>query len=60
MPISGVNIIDPISKKGTLSDFEGNFKLNNLKKGSKIEFSYLGYKVNAESVAEGYVWRISR
>jgi len=44
MPISGVNVSDPLSKKGTLSDFEGNFKLNNLKKGSKIEFSYLGYK----------------
>ena len=45
-PIPGVNIVIQETTSGTQTDFDGKFKLNKVKKGEKIVFSYVGY-VNA-------------
>ena len=43
-PIPGVNIVVQGTSTGTSTDFEGNFKLNKLKKGDKILISFVGYQ----------------
>tara|TARA_X000000950_G_scaffold177507_1_gene215399 strand:+ start:399 stop:3416 length:3018 start_codon:yes stop_codon:yes gene_type:complete len=43
-PIPGVNIINIESGTGTLSDFDGNFSIDNLSEGDEIEFSYIGFQ----------------
>lgn len=42
-PLVGVSVIVQGSKTGTMTDIDGKFKLDNLKKGTKIQFSYVGY-----------------
>ena len=42
-PIPGVNIINNSTGNGTLSDFDGNFSIDNLSEGDEIEFSYIGF-----------------
>jgi TonB-linked SusC/RagA family outer membrane protein len=43
-PLPGVNVVIQGSAQGTSTDFDGKFKLSNLKKGDKIGFSFIGYK----------------
>jgi TonB-linked SusC/RagA family outer membrane protein len=43
IPLTGVNITVKNSSTGTITDFDGNFKLNAVPKGAKVVFSYLGY-----------------
>lgn len=43
-PLPGVNVIVKGTSNGTTTDFDGNFVLNNVKKGDKISFSYIGFK----------------
>jgi TonB-dependent starch-binding outer membrane protein SusC len=43
-PIPGVNVLVQGSSGGTQTDFDGKFKLANVKKGDKVVFSYIGYK----------------
>jgi TonB-dependent starch-binding outer membrane protein SusC len=43
-PIPGVNVLVQGSPGGTQTDFDGKFKLANVKKGDKVVFSYIGYK----------------
>jgi TonB-dependent starch-binding outer membrane protein SusC len=43
-PIPGVNINIQGSATGTSTDFDGKFKLQNVKKGDKVVFSFIGYK----------------
>lgn len=45
-PLPGVNVVIQGAANGTQTDFDGKFKLNKVKKGEKIVFSYVGY-VNA-------------
>lgn len=40
----GVNVIVKNSIKGDVTDFDGNYKINDVPKGSILVFSYLGYK----------------
>lgn len=42
-PIPGVNVVIKGSGTGTQTDFDGKFKLSDVKKGDVIVFSYLGY-----------------
>ncbi|MDN3671598.1 SusC/RagA family TonB-linked outer membrane protein [Flavobacterium branchiarum] len=42
-PIPGVNINVQGSTNGTSTDFDGKFKLSNLKSGDKVVASYIGY-----------------
>ncbi len=41
--IPGVNVVVKGSAKGTSSDFDGKFKLQNIKKGDIVLFSFVGY-----------------
>ena len=43
-PIPGVNVVIQGTTNGTSTDFEGKFKIPKIKKGSKIIFSFIGYK----------------
>lgn len=42
-PLPGVNILVKNTSKGTTSDFDGNFTINDVPMNSVLEFSYLGY-----------------
>ncbi len=42
--LPGVNVIVKNSSKGDVTDFDGNYKISSVSKGSIIVFSYLGYK----------------
>ena len=41
-PIIGASVYDPISKTGTVTDLDGNFKLK-AAKGTKLQISYVGF-----------------
>ncbi len=43
-PIPGVNVLVQGSPGGTQTDFDGKFKLPNVKKGNNVVFSYIGYR----------------
>ena len=43
-PLSGVNIQVEDKNQGAVSDFDGNFTIENFQSGSTLVFSYLGYK----------------
>ena len=42
-PLPGVNVVIQGAANGTQTDFDGKFKLNKVKRGEKIVFSYVGY-----------------
>lgn len=44
LPLPGVNVTVEGTQNGSATDFDGKFKLSNLKKGDKIVFSYIGFK----------------
>lgn len=41
-PLIGVNILEKGSQNGTVTDFDGKFKIS-VNKGSMLEFTYIGY-----------------
>ncbi len=43
-PLPGVNVLLKDNNKGTVTDFDGRFEMNDVKQGQTIVFSYLGYK----------------
>ncbi|WP_166959447.1 SusC/RagA family TonB-linked outer membrane protein [Yeosuana marina] len=43
IPIPGVNVIVKNTSKGAVTDFDGNFTINGVDKGSTLMFSYIGY-----------------
>ena len=43
MPLSGVTVYQPETNNGVISDFDGNFVINNITVGSDLEFSFLGF-----------------
>ncbi|MDN3723475.1 TonB-dependent receptor [Aequorivita sp. SDUM287046] len=52
LPISGVNVIIKDSNKGTLTNGEGVFKIENLSSGSYIlSVSYVGYKTREMNIS---------
>ncbi|WP_297891774.1 TonB-dependent receptor [uncultured Capnocytophaga sp.] len=44
MPLPGVSVVIKGTTKGVATDFDGNFSLNNVPKGTVLEFSSVGYK----------------
>lgn len=42
--LPGVNVLVKGTQNGVATDFDGNFTLNNLKKGDVVVFTYIGYK----------------
>ena len=43
LPLSGVTVYQPETNNGVISDFDGNFVINNITEGSDLEFSFLGF-----------------
>ena len=41
LPLSGVTVYQPETNNGVISDFDGNFVINNITVGSNLEFSFL-------------------
>ncbi len=42
-PIPGVNVLVKNTNKGAVTDFDGNFTITDIKIGSTLSFSYIGY-----------------
>lgn len=42
-PIPGVNVVVQGASTGASTDFDGRFKLSNIKNGDKVVFSFIGY-----------------
>ena len=42
-PVPGANILVKNTSQGTISDFDGNFTINDVAVGSTLIFSYVGY-----------------
>ena len=51
-PLIGVNIMIKGGTTGTITDFNGEFSINNVKKGDVIEVSYIGYKTQYITVGD--------
>lgn len=45
IPLPGVSVLVKGTTKGTSTDFDGNYKINNVNVKSVLVFRYLGYKV---------------
>ncbi|WP_027138063.1 SusC/RagA family TonB-linked outer membrane protein [Gaetbulibacter saemankumensis] len=43
IPIAGVNIIVKNTNQGSVSDFDGNFSITDVKAGATLTFSFIGY-----------------
>lgn len=43
-PLIGVNIVVTGTSTGTITDFDGNYTLPDVKKGTSLTFSFLGYQ----------------
>ena len=56
--LPGVNVIVKNSSKGDVTDFDGNYKISEVPKGSTLVFSYLGYQ-NKELLVEQEVINVS-
>ena len=48
-PIPGVNVTVQGANQSTSTDLDGTFKLSKVKKGDKIVFSFIGYKIETIS-----------
>ncbi len=44
MPIPGVNVIVKGTSKGSTTDFDGNYTVNNVQKNDTLVYSYIGFK----------------
>ena len=44
LPIPGVNVQVSGTSSGTATDFDGSFKLSNVKTGARVNFSFVGYE----------------
>lgn len=43
MPLLGVNVLVKDQERGTTTDFDGNFTLENISAGDVLQFSYVGF-----------------
>ena len=42
-PLIGVSVVVKGTSKGSVTDYDGNYALNGLKRGDIVVFSYIGY-----------------
>ncbi len=52
MPLLGVNVIVKDQTRGTTTDYDGNFTIQNLSSGDVLQFSYLGFVPREVTVSE--------
>lgn len=43
-PLTGVNVVVQGTNQGTITDFDGKFKISKIKSGDNLVFSYVGYR----------------
>ena len=53
MPMIGVSVVVKGTTHGVSTDFDGNFTLENVKKGQLLVFSYVGYTTQEKMIANG-------
>ena len=56
-PVIGASVVVKGTTNGVITDFDGNFALENVKKGDIIQISFVGYK-NQEVVWNGQPLKI--
>lgn len=54
-PLIGVTVMVKDSKKGTMTDYDGSFSINNVASGSDLAVSYIGYKNQTVGAHDGMV-----
>jgi len=50
MPLLGVNVIVKNESRGTTTDFDGNYTVQNISSGDVLQFSYLGFQTQEITV----------
>ena len=58
-PVIGASILVKDTKNGAVSDLDGNYKLDNVKDGAVLVFSYLGYRTQEIPVKGNHVINVS-
>ncbi len=53
MPLLGVNVLVKNESRGTTTDFDGNFSLENVAPGDVLQFSYVGFIQQEVPVTDG-------
>ena len=51
-PLPGVNVVVKNTTKGTNTDFDGNFSIQDVSSGDVLVFSYLGYKTQEITIGD--------
>src|SRR6056297_3190626 len=52
LPLPGVNIIVKNTTNGVVTDFDGNYSINNITAGDVLVFSYVGFLPQEITVAD--------
>ena len=50
IPLGGVNVVVQNTNLGAISDFDGNFEIQNVPAGATLEFTYIGFKTVTQVV----------
>ena len=53
MPLLGVNVLVKNESRGTTTDFDGNFTIENIAPGDVLQFSYVGFFQQELQVTDG-------
>ena len=53
LPLPTVSVVIKNTTKGTVTDFDGNYTINNVQKGETLVFSYLGFETKEIVVNNG-------
>jgi TonB-linked SusC/RagA family outer membrane protein len=59
IPLLGVNVLVKNESRGTTTDFDGNFIIENLKAGDVLQFSYIGFLPQEVRVSENQTLNIT-
>ena len=64
-PVIGANVLEKGTNNGTITDFEGNYTLTNVKANATLVFSYIGYvsqeiKVNGQTTINATIQEDSK
>lgn len=59
VPIPGANITNKNSATSVSTDLDGNFKLDNIKAGDKVTFSFIGYTSVVKTITKNETYTIS-
>ena len=55
MPIPGVNVVVKNTSKGAVTDFDGNYTINNVQKNDTLVYSYIGFTTQEIEIGRAHV-----